>query len=70
MFILFGHSIDNGMKFIGPFKDQAVINAVSDELDFNEEYERLASDYDWHVIELHNSLNEAKHYPETMTQRL
>ena len=69
-YILFGQSIDEGMKFVGPFTSEAHARASKHTLDFDETFEKLAIQYDWRIIELHSCLMNASRYPSTMTQVL
>lgn len=52
MYILFGQSIDNGLRFIGPSSSEKEIERVKHEIDFNEDYEDLAIMFTWSIIEL------------------
>jgi len=68
MYILYGHSIDEGVTFIGPFGTEQEVRAAQHDIDFNEEFADMGLQYHWRIIELHDGLRDAKTYPSTMTQ--
>jgi len=70
MFILFGFSIEKGMRFLGPYPTEGVANYERDKMEDDEKYDEsdvLA--FSWKVVELISvdELHE-KNYTDELTQ--
>jgi hypothetical protein len=69
MYILFGQSIENGSRFLGPYKTEKLATKELDRIDENEKYEKVALQFRWRLIKV-ISLKElsTKDYDNDLTQ--